>query len=327
VVATARAAANIAFVKYWGNRCPALNLPANSSISLTLSNCTAVTTVAVDGSLNEDVVYYGTSLANDAVTARVRRFLGAVRQRARREEKARVQTSNNFPVGCGIASSAAGFAALALAASRAYGLLLDTQELSCLARLGSGSACRSVLGGFVEWVAGTSHETSCARQLADHDHWPELRDIVVIVSKAPKEQSSSEGHALAPTSPLYEARLAYLGAVLETTRRAIATRDLRLLGEVLEPEAFCLHAIAMTTSRPVLYWTPETVDVLRRVFEWRRQGLEAYCTLDAGPNVHIITVAEVAAELVPRLRAHGYNELIVDRPGPGAQLLSQPPPQ
>lgn len=319
---TAKAGANIAFVKYWGNRSDDLRIPMNPSISMTLKGCSTVTTVALDNRIEADVVTFNGVPAAPEFASRIQTFLDLVRARAAREDKARIATVNSFPTGCGIASSASGFAALAAAAAEAYGLRCTPRDLSRLARRGSGSACRSIFGGFVEWTAGVSDESSYAIQLADETHWPELRDIIVLLSCEPKAVGSSEGHRLAHASPLYEARLAGLTQALEQTKRAVAARDLTALGDVLEREALCLHAIIMTARQPILYWAPQTIDVLHLVRASRREGLEAYFTLDAGANVHIITTRQAAPKLRTRLAERGYRELLVDQPGPGAQILA-----
>jgi diphosphomevalonate decarboxylase len=311
-------------------------VPMNSSISMTLRQCATVTTVAPDAALAQDTLVFADSAGEwDAntkpralqwvnqskFTPRATNFLDVVRKMAGRTEKSRVYTSNTFPSDGGIASSASGFAALALAASEAYGLKLNLAALSRLARRGSGSACRSIHGGFVEWEAGDSDMNSQAVQLKEMQHWPDLRDVIVVVSNEPKSVSSSIGHRLAATSPLYGGRIEYLPTTLARTREAIANRDLTLLGGVLEREALCLHAVIMTSVPSVLYWAADTLQIMHMVRKLRADGLEAYFTLDAGPNVHIITASRFVAELTQRIAQAGYSRAIVDHPGPGAQLM------
>jgi len=239
------------------------------------------------------------------------------------ETRARVISRNNFPMAAGLASSASAFAALSLAATRAAGLDLGEQELSILARLGSGSACRSVPGGFALWLAGDSHETSFAHQIAPPEHWA-LRDLIAIVSRAPKAVSSGAGHAAAETSPFFKARLATLPRRLEEVKEALLARDFPALGRAIEEEAISLHVVAMTSRPPIYYWLPTTVRLINEVQRWRAEGLEVYFTFDAGPNVHLICQAENAAEVERRLAAiEEVQEVIVNEPAGKTHLLER----
>ncbi|MCD6302858.1 MAG: diphosphomevalonate decarboxylase [Anaerolineae bacterium] len=240
-------------------------------------------------------------------------------QRRQRAELARVVSRNSFPAAAGVASSASGFAALTVAASAALGLSLTPQELAALAREESGSASRSILGGFVEWVADAP-DTACIRQLAPADHW-DLADVIAIVSHEAKPVSSLDGHARAVTSPLLSARVASLERSLRETRDAIARRDLALLGAVAERDALSLHAVAITSEPGILYWQPGTLAVMHAVRRWRDEGLPAYFTLDAGPNVHILTTAAHRDTVVERVRAlPAVRAVLVCGPGRGARL-------
>ena len=223
---------------------------------------------------------------------RVSQFLDHVRKLSGMQWFAQVESENNFPTGAGIASSASAFAALSLAASRAAGLELSETELSRLARRGSGSACRSVPGGFVEWQAGNSDQDSYAYSLAPPDHW-NLADCVAIVSQQHKETGSFQGHALAHTSPLHTARLSGVEQRLAQCRQAILQRDFDALAQVMELDSNLMHAVMITQSPPLLYWQPATLAVMHAVQEWRGQGLAACYTIDAGPNVHVICPEEI----------------------------------
>ena len=183
--ATAFALANIAFIKYWGNRDDALRLPANGSISMNLEGLQTRTTVSFQSTLPSDRLSINGREVRGAGLERVACVLDLVRDLAHLDLRAEVVSENNFPSGAGIASSAAAFAALALAASAASSLALDERELSRLARRGSGSACRSIPGGFVEWQAGSGDEDSYASSIAPADHW-RLADCIAIVSEAHK---------------------------------------------------------------------------------------------------------------------------------------------
>lgn len=318
---TAEAGANIAFIKYWGNRGRGKNLPLNPSVSMTLASCVTRTTVAVCPNAEVDEILLGGRVPDEESVRRITEFLDVVRERAGIQERVRVASENTFPAGCGIASSASGFAALALAASSAYGLRLDKKELSRIARLGSGSAARSVMGGFVELHDGDTHETACAEQIAPATAWPELRDLIVVVSQDKKKVSSAEGHRLVHTSEMLSGRLQAVALRAEQVRQAVHNRDLTALGEAAEADALSMHAVMMTSKPPLLYWSPQTLDAIRCVWDIRREGVGAWFTIDAGPNVHIITLE---ADL-PAVEAHIREEFgwrtISDRSGPAARIV------
>lgn len=321
--ATSIACSNIAFIKYWGNRDDALRLPLNNSISMNLDGATTITTVAFDAALNDDVIVIGAAPANAAQRARVVAHLDRVRARARSETRARVVSRNNFPMGAGIASSASAFAALSLAATRAAGLELTERELSILARQGSGSASRSIPGGFVEWLAGTESADSYAVALAPPTFW-DLRDVIAIVSTAEKNIGSTEGHRAAASSHFLAARLAALPLRLARVRRALLARDLTALGPAIEEDAIELHFIAMTSTPPVFYWSPGMVRVIQAAQAWRADGLGVYFTLDAGPNVHLICAAQDANQVAARAREiPDVRQVIVNAPGGAARLVTE----
>jgi len=319
--ATAVACANIAFIKYWGQRDAELNLPANSSLSMNLDRLTSVTTVEFSPDYDDDLVILDGREERGGSRQRIVAHLARVRAMAGLRARARVISRNSFPTGAGLASSASGFAALSLAASRAAGLELSERELSILARFGSGSACRSVPGGFVEWTAGTCSDESFARQIAPPEHW-ELRDVIAIVSRAKKRVGSTEGHALAATSHLHQARVASVADRLGQAKTALLEKDLATLGPLIEEDAVSMHAVMMTSRPPVYYWLPSSMRLIHKVQSWRAEGLEVYFTFDAGPNVHLICQAADQAEVERRLKSiEGVLEVIVSGPGPGARVI------
>ena len=319
--ATAAACANIAFIKYWGKRDAELNLPANSSLSMNLDRLTTVTTVEFSPDYADDVIVLDGREEWGAARQRIVAHLDRVRAMAGLRARARVVSENSFPTSAGLASSASGFAALSLAASRAAGLELSLRELSILARFGSGSACRSVPGGFTEWTAGTSSQESFAKQIAPPEHW-ELRDVIAIVSRAHKRVGSTEGHALAPTSHLYQARVASVAERLAQAKTALLERDLATLGRIMEEDAVSMHAVMMTSRPPIYYWLPSSIQLIHEVQRWRAEGLEVYFTFDAGPNAHLICQAADQAEVERRLRdIEDVLEVIVSGPGPGARVI------
>jgi diphosphomevalonate decarboxylase len=319
--ATARAGSNIAIVKYWGARDLRLSLPANGSISLTLDAATTTTAVQFEAGLKEDVVVLNGREATGNARARVVAHLGRMRSLAHADLFAHVDSANNFPSGAGIASSASGFAALTMAGAAALGLQLSEHEMSALARLGSGSACRSMIGGWAEWLPGTRHEDSYAVQLAPPEHW-DVRDVIAIVVESEKPVASSEGHRRAASSPLFGARIAHAETSLENARRAIRARDFAALGATAEADALSMHAIMLTSSPPLLYWLPSTIELMRNVWAWRVDGIPCYFTIDAGPNMHILTLPRALGEVQSRLHALPYVlRVIVCGPGSAPAIL------
>lgn len=318
--ATAVAPSNIAFIKYWGNADPRTNTPYNSSISMNLSAAQTRTTVEFDPTFTADTLVIDGQPVTGAAKARVSRHLDYIRNLAGAAARARVVSENNFPRGTGIASSASAFAALSLAGTAALNVDLNERKMSELARLGSGSAARSVPDGYVELKAGGGHTTAFAYTLYTSDYW-DLRDVVVIVSREEKPVGSSKGHTAAETSPHFATRLAELPARLKAVRRALRTRDFEALGEAIEADAISLHVVAMTSRPPILYWAPATVRLMHAVQAWRREGLPVYFTLDAGPNVHLICEANHEAEVLARLaEVDEVQETLVNRPAKGAHL-------
>ncbi|MGH2521296.1 MAG: diphosphomevalonate decarboxylase, partial [Anaerolineales bacterium] len=248
--ATAVSCPNIALIKYWGNRDDKLRLPANSSLSMNLAGLETVTTVEfIEGRTEDEVVIAG-EVQTGAAKIRVVAHLDHIRARANLNLCARVESRNTFPAGAGIASSASAFAALTLAGVAAAGLTPSERELSALARLGSGSAARSIPGGFVEWQAGESHEDSFAFSIAPPDHWAVV-DLVAVVSQKHKVVGSTGGHALANTSPLQAARLASAPERLQRCREAVLARDFLHLADVVEADSNLMHAVMMTSTPPL----------------------------------------------------------------------------
>jgi diphosphomevalonate decarboxylase len=318
--ATAVANPNIAFIKYWGRADDGLNLPANPSLSMNLAALTTVTTVEFRPHLPADVVMIDDQPATGQALTRVVAHIDRVRAIAGIEDRASVFSRNDFPAGTGLASSASAFAALSLAATRAAGLDLDGAALSRLARLGSGSACRSVPAGFALWQ-GDDDASSYARQIAPPAHW-NLQDVVAIVSHQHKAVGSYDGHALAVSSPFYAARLRAVPGMLDTVQTAVQKRDLPAMGMAVEADALAMHGVMMTSTPSLLYWQPATVAVLRAVRAWREDGLEVYFSLDAGPNVHCFCEPADAPQVEEGLRnLAGIQDVLVSGPGDGVRLV------
>jgi diphosphomevalonate decarboxylase len=322
--AAARACANIAFIKYWGNADDTLRLPVNSSISMNLAGLFAETTVEWDANLSSDEFVFGGAPQTGEPLARVSRHLDLLRQRWGKAIHARVESANNFPTGAGIASSAAAFAALSVAGAAAAKLELSEQELTTLARRGSGSASRSVPSGFVEWHAGTSHETSYAETAFQKDYW-NIVDIIAVVSREHKKTGSSLGHRSADTSDLQKARVAGARNRLDTCKQAIQDRDFQLFADVVEADSNLMHAVMMTSRPPLFYWLPQTLALMEIVREMREEkGLRVCYTLDAGPNVHCICVSDDADRVREHLEQTSIPlELLTAVPGEKAEIVGQ----
>lgn len=321
--AVARANANIAFIKYWGNRDDALRLPANPSLSMTLEGLFAQTAVTWQPAESDTFILNGQQQTGEPLR-RVSAHLDVLRRRLALEAQAHVESRNNFPTGAGIASSAAAFAALTVAGAAAAGAVLDERELTRLARLGSGSASRSIPAGFVEWHAGASHEESYAESIFPPDHW-DLVDVIAVVSREHKPVGSTAGHRSAITSDLQAARVAGAERRLNLCKEALAARDFSRFAQIVELDSNLMHAVMMTSDPPLFYWQPASLAIMALVRQWRAEGLRVCYTLDAGPNVHCICLAEDASVIAERLRTiPQVIEIFSARPGSEAQVVSIP---
>lgn len=319
--ATARAHPNIAFIKYWGNRDERLRLPSNPSVSMNLEGLHTQTTVTWNEDLAQDQLILNDQVQTGAPLQRVSSHLDVIRQRAGISSHAAVESSNNFPMGAGIASSASSFAALTVAAVGAAGLQMSERELSTLARCGSGSASRSVPSGFVEWHTGESHEESFAETIVPFDYW-DLVDVIAVVSNQHKTVGSTEGHQSANTSDLQAARVAGARERVEICKDAILRRDFSTFAEVVERDSNLMHSVMMTSRPPLFYWLPASLAVMNDVRHWRDEGLQVCYTLDAGPNVHCICVRNDAETVSQRLKeVSGVTDIKMAGAGKGASLL------
>lgn len=319
---TARSNVNVALVKYWGKRDPVRNLPVTNSISLTLDGLSVEASVRFDPA-GEDRFEIDGEPARGEERDRLLRFVDLVRQRVPTAGAAEVRTRSSVPRGAGLASSAAAFAALALAASRAAGLELEGRELSALARRGSGSASRSVYGGFVEWHRGERADgtDSVAEPLLAPDAW-DVRVVVAVTSTEPKAVSSREGMRRAAESPFFSAWVAATEADLIAARSAIRARDLAALGEVAERSALAMHAVGLAARPPLLYWRGATVECVRRVWALRAEGVPAWVTIDAGPQVKVLCAPASAARVADAHAAvTGVERVLTCAPGRGAEVV------
>ena len=319
--ATAVAPSNIAFIKYWGKKNEDLRLPENGSISINLSNLLTTTTVEFNPDLKKNlIIINGEKEENEG--SRVVKHLDRIRKLAKIKYRAKVVSKNNFPTGTGLSSSASGFAALTLAASNAAGLNLSEKELSILARLGSGSACRSIPDGFVEWLGGETNETSYSVSLYPPEYW-DIVDIIAIVSKNKKEKPTTEGQKLAKSSPFFPVRLLKIKERIKLIKKYLKEKNFPLFGELVEQEALELHAIMLTSTPPLIYWLPATISVMHAVQKWRNEGLEVYFTVNTGQNIHILCKKKDIKQVVKRAeQIREVRKTIINFPSQGARLIS-----
>ena len=321
--ATAIAHPNIAFIKYWGDKDSRLRIPVNGSISMNLDGLFTRTTVTFDPSLKTHEFVLDDRVITGQPGERAANFIEHVCQMAGISRFARVTSENNFPTGSGMASSASAFAALSLAASTAAGLEMDERALSRLARRGSGSACRSVPAGFVEWQVGENDHNSYAASIAPPDHW-DVVDCIAVVSQEHKATGSSEGHLLASTSLLQAVRVSDTTRRLDLCRDAIMKRDFQAFAEIVELDSNLMHAVMMTSQPRLLYWQPATLAVIQAVVGWRKSGIPVCYTIDAGPNVHVITPGEFSTKVIADLlQIPGVAKVLSARPGGPVRLLDQ----
>jgi len=321
--AHARANVNVALVKYWGKRDAALNLPATGSISLTLDGLSVEARVAFAGG-GADRIEIDGEPASPGDQERLGRFLDLVRAETGARGGAEVATTSHVPRGAGLASSAAAFGALALAATRAAGVELEPRRLSVLARRGSGSAARSIYGGFVEWHRGSRPDgsDSIAEPLLAVGDW-DVRIVVAVTSLGPKAVSSRDGMARATASPLYPAWVEGAEGDLAEARAAIASRDLERLGHLAEHSALKMHAIGLAARPPLLYWNGATVECIHRVWALRARGVPAFVTIDAGPQVKVLCAPADALAVADALaETPGVLRVITCPPGGGAEVVA-----
>lgn len=322
--ATAIAPSNIAFIKYWGRKDARLRLPRNASISMNLSASTTTTTVEFSKELVQDKIELLESGGfSDGEVSRIVRQLDVVRSSVGVKLFARVATKNTFPKSSGAASSASGFAALTMASMASLKADCSQKELTILARLGSGSACRSIPDGFVKWEEGDDSTSSFAHSIYPESYW-DIHDVLVIVDRKSKDVSSSAGHDTVMTSPYFLTRLQQLPQRIVRIESAMKRKDFQIFGEVIEEDCLDMHHVMQTQVPPLMYWNDATKQIMNAVVEWRRGGLPVYFTIDAGPNVHLICEEkdeQKVSDAVKRLS--GVEEIILNKPSKGAHIISE----
>lgn len=322
VSATAVAHPNIALIKYWGKRDEAMQLPATGSLSLTLGIAPTTTTVTLsdDPKVAADFGTLNGEEMRGKDLARVQKFLDLVRERAGSQAYAQVDSVNEIPTGAGLASSASGFAALTLAAAKAYGLDYSKAELSALARRGSGSASRSIFGGLVEWLPGHDDASSHAVELDNPGL--DLSLVVAVLSPGRKKiDSRAAMRQTVATSPFFPAWVEQVPRDIEEIKAAIAAADFTAVGSLAEANAMRMHATMLGALPPVRYWNSDSVAALDLVASLREEGTECYATMDAGPNVKVICRSGDADAIARRFRAEFDGiDVLVSGSGPGAYL-------
>ena len=322
--AAAFAPINIALSKYWGKRDHERNLPLAPSVSASIAELGTLTIVAPSAELEGNIMMINDKAADSKALIRVGRVMRAMRARAGTEVRAGIRAVNTVPTAQGLASSASAFAALAKAAAAAYDVEMDDRELSTYARLGSGSACRSVHGGFVLWHRGERDDgsDSYADQIASADDWP-LRAVIAHIGVGPKKTPSGDGMVQSQdTSPFF-------GAWIETCLRdvnacihAVEMRDFEKLADVTEANCLAMHATMIATRPGLVYWQPATVAVIHAVRSLRASGVPAFFTIDAGPSVVVFCEASALDAVCTALSdIAGVVKLTRTRVGGGAHLV------
>lgn len=322
--ATAKAHTNIALIKYWGKRNESLILPMNNSLSLTLDAFYTTTTVTFRDDFSEDAFFLNDQPITGVQYSRVSRFLDLVRKTANSSLYAEVQSTNHVPTAAGFASSASGFAALAAAATKALGMEISDQDLSRLTRQGSGSACRSIYGGFVEWLQGNEEDgsDSYAVPIKPANYW-DIRIAAVVLSKTAKKVSSREGmKRTVETSPFYSGWVDNIPTDLEEIKSGIDSQDFEKVGSVAESNCLKMHATTLGANPPFTYWHDTTLSVMQEVQAMRTRGIPAYFTIDAGPNVKVLYLPEHEETVKNSLQQiPGITDVITSRTGEGVTYL------
>ncbi len=309
---TVRAHTNIALIKYWGKANKALKIPFNSSLSLTLDQFYTDTKVTYDESLTKDVFILDDVLVEDHIAKRVYWFMDQIRERYNISLFARIESWNHVPKEAGLASSASAFAALAKAATLDLGL--DDKELSRLARLGSGSASRSIYGDFVRWNKGTNDEDSFAEPL-DIPEWDDIRMVVCMVNDGPKPYLSSMAmDRTSDESVYYKAWVEQSQIDLEAMEIALEKHDIETVGSIAQGNALRMHASLLAVN--MWYFEPETIRIMNVIRELQKT-IPVYFTMDAGPNVKVLTTKDHVDTLIHAL---GEVETIVCSKGPAAYV-------
>jgi len=318
--ASAMAHPNVALIKYWGKRESQTNLPAVGSLSVTLGALRTETTVSFDAALSADLLVLN-GVEQPTEQPRLTACMDALRSLAGLVLYARVESENDFPTGAGLASSASGYAALVTAAAAALGIDAHDPRLSDIARIGSGSAPRSLIGGMA-LLRNAGDGTRCEQVIAPED-WA-LSVIAAVTTEAPKTTTSRDGMEQSRrTSPYYDAWIATHENDLDLALGYVRERDFMALAELAEHNCLKMHSVMMTTRPPLFYWSPATLAVMHRVVEMRDAGIPVFFTVDAGPQVKAVCETGVAAAVAAELAAvPGVLRLISGELGYAARVVA-----
>ncbi|HAP9877363.1 TPA: diphosphomevalonate decarboxylase [Enterococcus faecium] len=319
----ARAYTNIALIKYWGKKNEELILPMNNSLSLTLDAFYTETEVIFSDSYMVDEFYLDGTLQDEKATKKVSQFLDLFRKEAGLSLKASVISQNFVPTAAGLASSASGLAALAGACNTALKLGLDDLSLSRFARRGSGSACRSIFGGFVEWEKGHDDLSSYAKPVPSDSFEDDLAMVFVLINDQKKEVSSRNGMSrTVETSSFYQGWLDSVEGDLYQLKQAIKTKDFQLLGETMERNGLKMHGTTLAAQPPFTYWSPDSLKAMDAVRQLRKQGIPCYFTMDAGPNVKVLVENSHLSEVQETFtKLFSKEQVITAHAGPGIAII------
>lgn len=315
---TVRAHTNIALIKYWGKKDAKLRLPLMSSLSMTLDKFYTDTSIEV---ADKNVFYLNGKKQTDDSSKRVFTYLELLKQKFGVNDSLAVTSINHVPTAAGLASSSSAFAALASAFCAYYNINVNQKELSRLARLGSGSASRSIYGGFAIWQKGNDDESSFAYALDEHPKM-DLHLLAVELNQNKKKISSTRGMQDAQSSPFFEPWIARNELELKEMIGAIKSNDFSKLGNLAELNASEMHAINLTATPPFTYFEPDTIKAIKLVQNLRHQGIECYYTIDAGPNVKVLCQLKNVKDIKEHFESCFNNVNIVDASfGPGVLSL------
>jgi len=320
---TAVAHSNIALIKYWGKSNQQLNIPAVDSISITLKELKTKTTIR-ESEISS--FFLDNKPANEKQSEKVFKFLDLINQKKEFNSAYRIDSENNFPTGAGLASSASGFAALTFAASHSAGLKLSPSDLSVLARQGSGSAARSIFGGFVHMHRGKDKDgkDAFAEQLYDENYW-DLRLLILVTSTKEKDIGSTEGMNLtANTSPYYNSWIQSTNNEISEMKDAIGKKDFEKVGELAEFSCLKMHALAMSANPGIIYWNETTVKLINAVRELRKKGVGVFFTIDAGPQVKVLCLPSEVEKIKKEIEnIPGIQQIISTAIGPSAYIIGE----
>ncbi|MBA1325834.1 diphosphomevalonate decarboxylase [Enterococcus faecium] len=319
----ARAYTNIALIKYWGKKNEELILPMNNSLSLTLDAFYTETEVIFSDSYMVDEFYLDGTLQDEKATKKVSQFLDLFHKEAGLSLKASVISQNFVPTAAGLASSASGLAALAGACNTALKLGLDDLSLSRFARRGSGSACRSIFGGFVEWEKGHDDLSSYAKPVPSDSFEDDLAMVFVLINDQKKEVSSRNGmRRTVETSSFYQGWLDSVEGDLYQLKQAIKTKDFQLLGETMERNGLKMHGTTLAAQPPFTYWSPDSLKAMDAVRQLRKKGIPCYFTMDAGPNVKVLVENSHLSEVQETFtKLFSKEQVITAHAGPGIAII------